>query len=356
MDRQELIAISREPNVAAFLRVIRACEGTAADNGYEVTFGYEPITDLSDHPRRKIRRNGYVSTAAGAYQFIEDTWDEMAAKYGLPDFSPESQDAAAVGLLIRANALDVIRAGRLEEAIARTNRTWASLPGSPYGQPVRTLDFCRRVFAMYGGREAGIGAPAAAPVAAPVAAPIEGYKPMAPVVAALLPTVIQLIPELGKLFGSGSKVADRNIAAAEVVAGKVAEVVTAATEAPNLQGAVESMQADPAKLEAARAAVRREWFDLESRSLADARKFVTEYGQTKNVRTVAGKFTFPELLSLVFIGMASLGVGYLMVTRQLSGELLGGVVTLMLIGGWTEIRKFWFGLGSPDGEQPRREP
>jgi len=78
-----------------------------------------------------------------------------------------------------------------------------------------------------------------------------GIKPMAPVLAALLPTLVSLIPELGKLFGSGSDVSNRNIAAAE----KVAEVVVAATGAPNLQGAVEAMQSDPAQRQAAREAV-----------------------------------------------------------------------------------------------------
>ena len=178
-------------------------------------------------------------------------------------------------------------------------------------------------------------------------------KPMAPVIAALLPSLVSLIPELGKLFSSGSDVSERNVAATRVVAERVAEIVTNATAAPNLQGAVETMQADPAALDAARAAVRREYFELQERTTADARKFVSEYGTTHNVRTVVGRFTFPELLSLVFIGLASLGVGYLMHTRQLSGELLGGVVTLMLIGGWTEIRKFWFGLGAPEGDQKR---
>lgn len=195
--------------------------------------------------------------------------------------------------------------------------------------------------------------PAAEPPA--LAAPTE-TRPMAPVLAALLPSLVSLIPELAKLFGSGSRVATRNAKGLEVVAEKAAEIVTAATGAPNLQGAVETMQRDPAALEAARTAVRREWFDLQERSVADARKFVADYGRQHDVRTVLGRLTFPELLSLVFIGLASLGVGYLMVSRQLSGELLGGVVTLMLIGGWTEIRKFWFGLGSPEGERQQREP
>jgi hypothetical protein len=76
-------------------------------------------------------------------------------------------------------------------------------------------------------------------------------KLMAPVLAALLPSLVSLLPELGKLFGSGSAVSDRNIAAAQ----KVAEAVVAATGAPNLQGAVEQMASDPGAVTRAREAL-----------------------------------------------------------------------------------------------------
>jgi lysozyme len=76
-------------------------------------------------------------------------------------------------------------------------------------------------------------------------------KPMAPVLAALLPSLVSLLPELGKLFGSGGAVSDRNIAAAQ----KVAEAVVAATGAPNLQGAVEQMASDPGAVTRAREAL-----------------------------------------------------------------------------------------------------
>lgn len=367
----DLLAASREPNVAAFLRVIRACEGTAGDRGYQTIFGYEYFDDFSRHPNRTVTKDNYSSSAAGAYQIINKTWAWLVTKYGFTDFTPETQDAAAVALLIRRNALDDVRAGRLEAAVDKCGLEWASLPGSPYGQPTRDLAFVRKVYALHGGTEvgkkvgtdtrpndamAGFDLPnlhthtTLSPADNSAKLPI---KPMAPVIAALLPSLVSLIPELGKLFSSGSDVSERNVAATRVVAERVAEIVTNATAAPNLQGAVETMQADPAALDAARAAVRREYFELQERTTADARKFVSEYGTTHNVRTVVGRFTFPELLSLVFIGLASLGVGYLMHTRQLSGELLGGVVTLMLIGGWTEIRKFWFGLGAPEGDQKR---
>src|SRR5690606_39452601 len=112
-----LDAALRSPNVHAFLRAIRLGEGTLDADGYRRIVGGELFDDFSDHPRKRvwIERYGVWSTAAGAYQFIASTWDEMRAKYGLPDFSPASQDRAAVGLLIRRGALDDVIAGRIEQ-------------------------------------------------------------------------------------------------------------------------------------------------------------------------------------------------------------------------------------------------
>lgn len=126
-------------NVQAMLRVIRTGEGTADAGGYSRLFGGGTFTDFSDHPRQKITRWGITSTAAGAYQFLASSWDETKRVMGLPDFSPKSQDLAAVGRLAARNALDDVVAGRFTTAIKKINKEWASLPGSPYGQ--RTLQF-----------------------------------------------------------------------------------------------------------------------------------------------------------------------------------------------------------------------
>jgi lysozyme len=93
-------------------------------------------------------------------------------------------------------------------------------------------------------------------LAEPVAARME--RPMAPILAALLPSVVALIPELGKIFASGSDVSTRNIKAAE----RVAEIVVAATQAPNLQGAVEAMESSADARNAARLAVKTVWYEL----------------------------------------------------------------------------------------------
>jgi putative chitinase len=86
----------------------------------------------------------------------------------------------------------------------------------------------------------------------------EASMPIPAIVAALLPSVIDAIPKLGALFGSGSKVSERNIKTAETVM----QIVQTATNATNAQAAVEKIQADPAALAAAAKAVEAQWFEL----------------------------------------------------------------------------------------------
>jgi len=154
-DAQELAAIAAEPNVQAFLAMIRAGEGTADPDGYRRLFGGELISTYADHPRKPVTRISgdslISSSAAGAYQILERTWDDVAPGLALPDFSPQSQDIAAVALIRRRGALADVRAGRFEDAVAKCAKEWASLPGSPYGQPTLTLARARDVYSGAGG-------------------------------------------------------------------------------------------------------------------------------------------------------------------------------------------------------------
>jgi muramidase (phage lysozyme) len=128
--------------VRAFLALIRKTEGA----GYNTLFGGGTFEGYADHPRQRITRKlggrDLTSTAAGAYQFLARTWDECKPACGLPDFSPTSQDIAAIFLIDRREALEDVLEGDWKSAIAKTNREWASLPGSPYGQPTKALSFC----------------------------------------------------------------------------------------------------------------------------------------------------------------------------------------------------------------------
>jgi muramidase (phage lysozyme) len=137
-------------NVQAFLTLIRTGEGTLGAAGYRTLFGGSLFESFADHPRIKIRRNGITSTAAGAYQFLAGTWDEMQAKYDLPDFTSDSQDIACIGLIKRRGALADVIGGRFKTAIDKCNKEWASLPGSPYGQPTLTYARAQNVLAQSG--------------------------------------------------------------------------------------------------------------------------------------------------------------------------------------------------------------
>lgn len=179
LSRHTLREALLDGNVRAFLDVIRACEGTSDPDGYRRHFGGRLFTGYADHPRVAITAGGYTSTAAGAYQFLARTWDGLVQQYGFPDFSPASQDEAAVALIIGRGALAAVRAGRLDEAIAACNREWASLPGSQYGQPTRTLAQATRTYLAAGGV---IGEPGGV-IAQPAPEPAALEEPLAPQIA-----------------------------------------------------------------------------------------------------------------------------------------------------------------------------
>jgi lysozyme len=101
----------------------------------------------------QIVSNGQAikSSAAGAYQILARTWDGVRAKLGLPDFSPASQDAAAVELIRQRGALADVRAGRFAVAVDKCKKEWASLPGAGYGQPENSLARLQNAYVSSGG-------------------------------------------------------------------------------------------------------------------------------------------------------------------------------------------------------------
>ena len=79
----------------------------------------------------------------------------MVRQYGFTDFGQGNQDLAAVALIAGRGALADALAGRIPQAIAKCAREWASLPGSPYGQPMRTIEQALATYAKHGGTLAG---------------------------------------------------------------------------------------------------------------------------------------------------------------------------------------------------------
>jgi muramidase (phage lysozyme) len=141
-------------NEAAFLDMLAQSEGTAGkgDDGYNVLVGDGLFASYADHPRQLIRvRPGLSSTAAGRYQLLERTYDDLAARLRLYDFTPETQDKMARALINgRAALLDVI-AGRFAIAIEKCRNIWASLPGAGYGQHENDLALLRAAYLAGGG-------------------------------------------------------------------------------------------------------------------------------------------------------------------------------------------------------------
>lgn len=146
---EQVDEVTAQQNTAAFLAAITYGEGTRGDNGYRTLCGGGLFDSYADHPaltgwsglplsdamcKGAGLGSGCKSTAAGRYQIIKPTWLSLKSKLGLPDFSPASQDAAAIELIRQRGALADVQAGRIESAVNKCAKVWASLPGAGYGQ------------------------------------------------------------------------------------------------------------------------------------------------------------------------------------------------------------------------------
>ena len=153
MTRSDLQEALQHSNVRAFLHAIRLGEGTADELGYNRIVGGSIFTDDSKHPRVKVYIQKYDvhSTAAGAYQIIWPTWSGLVKQYGFTDFSPESQDEAAVALIAEKKALEDVKAGRLADAVEKVAQVWASLPGSTAGQRTESYAAVEQEYLDHGG-------------------------------------------------------------------------------------------------------------------------------------------------------------------------------------------------------------
>jgi lysozyme len=141
--------MTAQTNTTAFLAALRYGEGTAGADGYSLLCGGGRFDDFSAHPalagwggwqmplamaQAAGYPNGAVATAAGAYQINRPTYKRLAAKLGLGDFSPTTQDAMAIELIREKGALADVMAGRAKDAARKVAKVWASLPGAGYGQ------------------------------------------------------------------------------------------------------------------------------------------------------------------------------------------------------------------------------
>lgn len=122
-DTSDLNNLVDDPNVRQYLEVLSKAEGTAsyANSGYNTMFGGDQFYDSSDHPRQlkdftQTDGTKNKTSAAGRYQFTSSSWDDAAKALNLTDFSPRSQDLAALFLIQRAGQLENVTNGNFADA------------------------------------------------------------------------------------------------------------------------------------------------------------------------------------------------------------------------------------------------
>jgi putative chitinase len=240
---------------------------TAAQRRYE---GRADLGNTEPGDGERFKGHGYIQTT-GRFNHarVRDRLRERFPHLGVPDFEAEPERLAEVqwaclsaadywddkGLNALADAGDFLLITRringgfngLADRQARWERARRALAAAPV--PAPHLEPDNAVAADPG--------PAAA-IADITEPPQEAAMPIPAVAVALLPSLVQLIPALGQLFGSGSEVAERNVKAVQLVA----DTVVQATGSRNLQEAVETMQASPAAVAAAATALEQRWFEL----------------------------------------------------------------------------------------------
>lgn len=164
MSLQYLQNAVKDHSIQSMIFTIRKSEGTDAADGFNYLFGSSPhnalrFTDMSKHPNIHRPFGNTTSTAAGVLQIMYHTDLELTAQLvnmGMTQeeaqsFTPEMQILKGVLLFSNHDCCQLIIDGHFEKAINILNKTWASLPGSPYGQPVHTMALVKEWYTSAGG-------------------------------------------------------------------------------------------------------------------------------------------------------------------------------------------------------------
>lgn len=375
-----------DPNVQAFLRVIRAGESSQDVTAYWWLYGStvaKPIlaTGLADHPRVKTYekydgqfiKNGELdyTTAAGAYQIVASTWDStIQTALRLPDFSPESQDLAAVYLLLFRKALDHVLAGRFEQACIACRQEWVSMPGANVGdQPTKSAASALAVFRKYGGKLSHelVAAPAPAPdyqakedamAGNPVEYPQPEEKvmpsfnevlqnPLTKFALAAFNPILGAVPEIARIFmDKGTPVPERNVAATLRLVETAQKAIQAAgIDAPNAQAVAEAVESNPTAREAVRSAVLADpfWHMVEAGGggVEGARKASLAYAMPDGPRFWLNPSFWISIILILMPFMLLVDVLFVHPEAYV-GELRTQIVTgvLMVIG---MVGGYWIG-------------
>lgn len=159
-------SVGGSKNVIAGLDMIAFSEiGVAllakSDNGYNVIVGSTPqkpilFTDYRSHPNVRMpfkRMDGVTdySTAAGRYQTLYRYAVAYMKSLKLPDFGKLSQDRIALQLMRECGAYQLLKDGKITEAIKALSSRWASFPGNLYGQHVNEVEALEAAYVSAGG-------------------------------------------------------------------------------------------------------------------------------------------------------------------------------------------------------------
>ncbi|MBI4748649.1 MAG: glycoside hydrolase family 104 protein [Acidobacteria bacterium] len=153
-----LQTLSTFPQIRAMLETIAWAEGLNDDyrrivigivkqtpNGkYKEFIGKssrEIVISLDEHPQIYVdwKKGEKLSSAAGRFQLVYSTWEEVQKIYHFPDFSPRSQELGAIARMVRREMIRPLLTRNYEGAFRNGNREWASFPGSPYGQHHKSM-------------------------------------------------------------------------------------------------------------------------------------------------------------------------------------------------------------------------
>lgn len=272
------------PRMQAWLRLIREGESHQGAAAYTELYGGGSFADkgFGDHPRIHFdldgKPGGNWTSAAGAYQIVETTWNRLVEKYGFTSFDPHTQDIAAVLLTAGRGAVQPVLDGDWRTACLNCRDEWASLPSNAHAPGVLSWERAENAWVQWlqpqpqgesngevqeasaEAAEEVLSEQAPAPIVESVPAVVNEPKKEKPMsfIAAAIPLLAQYLPSVIRLFGGNTEVTERNAKAAEAVGA----VVVKAVGATNVQEAVQKVATDIESREKAEAAIQASWHDL----------------------------------------------------------------------------------------------
>lgn len=141
-----LVMKGGDPYLRALMRTISASESNV-ERPYHVIYGGKYVNNLRNHPDHCVTivsgpNKGNCSTAAGRYQMLSSTWEEMAQRYHPApstlqfwqpySFEPKYQDEVVHAWLAdtnywRTDISQLLRQGQLKKVLKLLSGTWTSL-------------------------------------------------------------------------------------------------------------------------------------------------------------------------------------------------------------------------------------